>query len=306
MKSNLLLLLKEFDEDKHPRDEHGRFGSGGGGSGSSESSVNFSHDGEFSKGIAKVDSLIDSTIEDGFGSMVASESVLQTLQSDLAGNAAWDKTAKMYGDEYMDLNHKLVAKLSNAWNDSSGSTPLSVSLQIAAKEEFGLKDSDISHLIEKVGATSENAVLKNAASGLLGLDLPDDQIGGFKESLQAFHRTQYNNTQKFLADNGIKDVYLVRGVKSDTEKAGNVNIKMQPISSFSTSFHAAKSFSKETGSILLVKVPAKDVLSTCLTGIGTSAEREVTVLGNSLTGMRVAAKEAHNLKAALTIAENAK
>lgn len=108
-------------------------------------------------------------------------------------------------------------------------------------------------------------------------------------TMRAFVQGEYDRTQTFLADNGISEVTLYRGVSfgkddptSPFHEDGKYPIDMNPASSWSVDLQTAAEFADGTGEtanahILTMTVPAEDIISTARTGRGALTEGEVVV-----------------------------
>ena len=106
-------------------------------------------------------------------------------------------------------------------------------------------------------------------------------------------RAQYDNTQKFLREQGIGPddvVTLYRGsrwnreVTKDWKEGGKVAFHDNTLASWSLSQDVARRFVRsgkegKDGVLLRVNVPARMIFSTALTGIGCLTEGEIVVLG---------------------------
>ncbi len=91
-------------------------------------------------------------------------------------------------------------------------------------------------------------------------------------------RAQYNETQRVFKDAGITEVVLARGV-SGRRGTGEVSLKANPISSWSSSRKIAQRFAAEDGGTLLTaRFPVSRVLSSAHTGLGSWGEDEFVVL----------------------------
>ena len=95
----------------------------------------------------------------------------------------------------------------------------------------------------------------------------------------------YTDTQRELANHGIKEVTVYRGMKTASKeiKLGQSLVdaayKMNPLSSFSTSFSMAKAFGKW---VFATSVPAERIFSWPHTGPGCNDEKELLVIGGKL------------------------
>lgn len=93
-------------------------------------------------------------------------------------------------------------------------------------------------------------------------------------------QAQYENTQGTLKKLGIKELHLVRGMKIKQAEVQDVRLKLQPASSFSSTFKTARMFAGSFGTLYMVKVPASQVLGSFATGFGCLNEEEIVLLGH--------------------------
>ena len=163
----------------------------------------------------------------------------------------------------------------------------SIALQLAAQKEFGLDDARINHIDEYYVDQARGLLKKKEAA------------------LRSFLRVQYDLTQEWFEEQGIKDVYIFRGMVLDehefdySEKfCGKKWMDYQPISSFSVELPTAMAFSGEETDydssdhevISIIKMPVERILSTSRTGFGCLNEAEVTILGGANIESIVASK----------------
>lgn len=180
----------------------------------------------------------------------------------------------------------MQAALISKWaGTSADSDELAQAMQMTIRDVFGMDHSDVNSIGNSSlpGSKEEtDKLLRNAGAQLLGQGYKHEVHGEvFQASLKEFVRAQYDNTQTFLKDAGIKEVYLARGMKvgSSSHKAEIIGLKLQPASSFTTNMKTAKSFS-HGHTVYLVKVPAAQVLGSFRTGYGCTGEDEVVVLAD--------------------------
>jgi hypothetical protein len=178
--------------------------------------------------------------------------------------------------------HALVGE----WAATSGdSSPIALAMQEAAVEEFGLTD------IRASGPPAD------MPPGILG-----DYHRHLKEDLpayRAFLRAQYDETQDFLQQSGIKEVLVWRGgglpvgatiPEGSKDAFGEASLVMHPMTSWSTSVWTAEQFMGTTSgndvapTLFATVIPADRILSTPATGYGCYREREVVVLGGPMKG----------------------
>jgi hypothetical protein len=104
--------------------------------------------------------------------------------------------------------------------------------------------------------------------------------------LRAFARAQYDTTQSYLGELGISEMLLYRGVGRSAlyeftddmwhSGVGDVYLKMQPASSYSSELPIATAFGDN---VITAVVPRERILATPATGVGCTNELEVVVLG---------------------------
>lgn len=183
----------------------------------------------------------------------------------------------------------LESKLVSTWASTSGDThPLAVAMQVAVRDEFGMHKDDVETHAWK-GMAANRATTYASAAAKLGVSVTKNDGGldaqklvSFKRGLQQFVRAQYSLTQRRLAAAGVKELHLVRGMKTGGSGVHLTGLRLQPASSFSTSYATAKSFGAY-GSVFLTKIPASQVLGTWATGYGCKNESEVVVLASKHT-----------------------
>lgn len=157
------------------------------------------------------------------------------------------------------------------WAESSGdSEPAAIAMQEAVRREFNLRHVAMDHLV--------------ADYPLLDIDSVDEA------RCMAFVRAEYERTQEFLEAQGITHVSVFRGMSAlgadlgYEDREGHMGIEvvtMQPASSWTTKLRTAYDFAqtKPQPVVLTTRVPASQVLSTCVTGRGCLSEYEVILLG---------------------------
>jgi len=199
---------------------------------------------------------------------------------------SWENYVKRtYGKEVLDVaDHDLACSdLVAQWAATSGDdSRLALALQLAAKEEFGLKGASVWWNESAV----EAAELFYAEHG---------------EALRLFLREMYNETQEYLGKRGIKKLRLFRGMILEEKEAGNLtlasegtnfvkttDIRMQPMSSFSADPTTAVAFAEPNeyhpvAVTMFVEIPAERVLSCPMTGFGCLREYEAVVLATTET-----------------------
>jgi len=199
--------------------------------------------------------------------------------------SGWDDFVKNYANKNMEhieegyytiVTDKTYGYI-RRWATTSGDSDTeAVAMQLAAREEFDLKDA---------GDFFDEATKRQAE------DLLKREKGVMREVL----RTQYNYTQELLKEKGVEDMVLSRGlafhkdyvpealdmVDWDDITTATIEAATNPLNSFSTSVHTAKNFATEKSRSIVVtaKVPRDRILSVFRTGFGTDYEDEVVVLG---------------------------
>jgi len=188
----------------------------------------------------------------------------------------WKKFA-----EGMSLKGDSISSTKNIirqWAETSGDTnPRSIMMQLAAEKEFGLKGSSI--WWDKTALAEAKTLFET-----------------HEVAARRFLREMYNDTQAYLKSQGLKTVRVARGYVGDIGIApstianpmSKVNIKLQPMSSFSGDTFTAKSFAgipfAEPASMLFAEIPVNRVLSCPVTGYGCKAEFEYVILGSQKAG----------------------
>jgi hypothetical protein len=199
--------------------------------------------------------------------------------------SGWDDFVKNYAnknmerieEEYYTIVTDKTYGYIRRWATTSGDSDTgAVAMQLAAREEFDLKDA---------GDFFDEATKRQAE------DLLKREKGVMREVL----RTQYNYTQELLKEKGVEDMVLSRGlafhkdyvpealdmVDWDDITTATIEAATNPLNSFSTSVHTAKNFAtgKSRSIVVTAKVPRDRILSVFRTGFGTDYEDEVVVLG---------------------------
>lgn len=226
---------------------------------------------------------------------LSADSLLQRIQKEATPEQmdAYNRTFRgpnvlLYGDVGNDVGGDVEKGIIDNWASTSADTDrVAILMQLAAQEEFGLKDASIEHINKYafISKGEERDTMMMAAKLVV--------------------RSMYNETQEQLAKQGIKEVTLYRGMRIEdytstlskdiadkiynTEPYKCVNkggISFQPMSSFSGSPSTAIEFfglddhsELAVNAFTIIKVPASRILSTPASGFGCLSENEFIVLG---------------------------
>lgn len=124
-----------------------------------------------------------------------------------------------------------------------------------------------------------------------GSPTPKDAVWIPEDAMRKVMRQMYDNTQKDLAERGVDEVTLVRGVRLPGRGPDQMphvsDVRLRPLSSYATRFESTAQFwAKGTtgvdhAAIVVTKVPRKYVFSTPYQGAASWDESEVTVLGGT-------------------------
>jgi len=200
------------------------------------------------------------------------------LEESEADQAVENGTEVIHGDDPR-IKQRLAelgaSALVGEWAKGSNETTTALAIQKAAAEEFGLKNT-----AEWSGEDNDKVSSEYSKNGDL---------------YRAFLRAQYDETQGYLAKNGITQVPLYRGMEffedefnEITGAGGFPEIATRPLSSFSYDSIIAYKFADGTfstqggdykGLVLSGVAPASRVLSCAQTGLGCYREREIVLLG---------------------------
>jgi hypothetical protein len=170
-------------------------------------------------------------------------------------------------EDYRSATSNLVSQ----WAATSGDTSrMSIMMQLAAREEFGLQGTTL--WWEKEALAGAKELMK---------------IHG--TSARKFLRLMYEDTQAHLKKMGLKTVRVARGFRGGNEEILSTvknplyktRVQMQPMSSFSSDLGVAQGFADVdyVGSMFFAEVPIERILSTPVTGFGCMSESEFVVLG---------------------------
>lgn len=202
----------------------------------------------------------------------------------------WDKGKReRLGDpprDYANPEHQdrareaLSKKFMDSWAGTSGdSSAMAVSLQEAAREEFGL-----------AGTASPWDVTPDVTEAWRAQQLGDGSL----DPIRAYLRAQYEQTQEALSAAGIERVTVTRGwawYRDPPDWARDLDlpepavIEMAPMSSYTSDFGTASAFSGSSGSgmsktlLSSVEVDRRQVIGYGPHGFGTDYENEWVLLG---------------------------
>ena len=212
------------------------------------------------------------------------KSIQQHLTERLAKAHNWQAMQKLKGPYAQSTEAACIS----SWAGSSGNgNCLSNALQIATRDAFGIPDHALEmKQLSALHSHGEDQVYRTAAASL-SISLPHNDeaaLKTFKLALQEFAHAQYEHTQDRFKAMGITHMVLARGMKikaqSHRDAKAPTNIKLQPLSSFSTNYGTARTFAGGDGTVFLTKVPIEQIIGSYLTGYGCSNEHEVVVLGH--------------------------
>ena len=190
-----------------------------------------------------------------------------------------------------DVAHQFIYTWENSAND-----PESLFLKKCVSEEFGIESNLPS---ETHAFPRKSAIFGERLSRVLGVstwnlkdtDYESEQAAAVDNKItewgHQFVRDVYNQTQKFLKDQGVTEVILYRGMDVDIRSEpifstlsnnGEAQIKINDstLSSWTSELSVTNGF----GNIVLASsVPAEEIFSTARTGIGCFREAEFVLLG---------------------------
>lgn len=180
-----------------------------------------------------------------------------------------------------EARYGIAAGVNDNWAYTSGdSSAISCGMQHAIAAEMGLSNAATGHLLSTSDAPKTAAVASNPC-------------------MRAVIRAQYEATQEHFKREGITELTLHRGYAHDDKPkpvGSQVDLELQPASSFSMSYDTAYSFARVPGhpgdggnsprhaSVVTITVPVKHILSTAVTGMGCAPEQEVVVLSHPIRG----------------------
>jgi hypothetical protein len=189
--------------------------------------------------------------------------------------------------EISNSTYQIVNDYVHSWASSASDSSLkSLQMQQAARDLFGS------------GGKSWDGFVRGEAPGGVWSNRTQERM------VKALVRETYKNTQEKLAKAGITEVYLSRGMSVRTvaqamRDSGDLNmsewkerpngtrpyrwtseieVDANPLSSYSWMTSTASSFGGSAEAVLAMKVPAKNIFSTAISGPGCYHEQEVIVL----------------------------
>lgn len=180
---------------------------------------------------------------------------------------------------------RLVNQLIGAWASSSADhNPLSLAMQKAAAAEFGVDTARLDRYIDEEFASGPQL-----GRGY-GLKYKRQQYDEFtteaaQKGFRHFLRAQYDETQKYLQEQGVDEVTLFRGYKDVAGvKIGSKQTVIQnPMSSWSADPRVASTFATTMeggrGVLLAATFKRADIQSVSGSGIGCLHEKEFVVRG---------------------------
>lgn len=217
------------------------------------------------------------------------EVVVKALDARLQDDPDWDPEALSKAPIWMGyekhktsttLSQEVVDGLVQSWAHSSSDSHLpSLLVQQAVADEFGLvfEADDLIHPSLMQGGTDVLPVFRAVRA--------DTAAYG---SIRAYVRAQYAETQEKLAQAGVEEGLLFRGMRFQNnpfpEGLSTTDFDMNPASSWSSDQTVAKAFASRRESapataVLAATVPRRRILTTYMTGPGSAGEFEVIVIG---------------------------
>ncbi len=212
--------------------------------------------------------------------------IADKLENDPKVGEKWKQYVKRYqgsGAYNKNVGIATARHIKDEWDGTSAGSALAVAMQNAVNAEFKL-NAPTSHF------------------GKYQVDDAKELEKEYGDVFKAFARAQYDETQKYLKDKGITEVYAWRGMKwseygegkkptnfdfpsqSGTGKLtpNKAKISMQPISSYSWNVDISLGFASygEYSAMVGVRVPAGRVYSIPHTGAGVYGEAEYVILGS--------------------------
>jgi hypothetical protein len=168
-----------------------------------------------------------------------------------------------------------VQTVFDSWAKSSTKSEASVAMQIAASK-----------------ITGDNPELKGTVPSVYGKGK-----SLYEKHSEVFDKVAniiYNDTQTQLKEAGVEKVTLFRGMTVPRHiKTGDLNLDMNPLSSFAMNYTTASTFSTEENqlghsAVVLAEVPRERIFSLATQGLGCLTESEVLVTGEKPLKAKIA------------------
>jgi hypothetical protein len=213
---------------------------------------------------------------------ITKEEFLQKVEETPYFRNRLDSWAILDSDKAKDVAYQdKVSSFMRSWANSANDDNLtSLAMQEVAIKAFDLKDT--------ASWTSSSSYTTNSKIG--------DEVTNNGKVYEAFLSAQYGATQQFFKDNNISSLEIYRGVVgNDIPIGSDVEVSTRPLSSWSTDRNTANWFASPenvpaseadkyvAGAIFHAIVPASQVLSLPITGVGCYGENEVVLLGGTFT-----------------------
>jgi hypothetical protein len=236
----------------------------------------------------------------------AKTAVMEHLSAALIDKPEWDKlmhaTYTVIPDSLREgISQQLASNVVHEWaKTSSDSSSLSLLMQDLAAQEFGLSWTVADSKVDSRGTFQGKGAdfLADRVNRLMFNGILSNE--DVKTGLRTFLREMYDQTQADLKANGVKELFVSRGVAQELAR-GYDEIKMNPISSWSADEKTAYAFAEAGGArtnvsstMLFTRIPASRVLSTPRTGYGCRGEREVVVLGGPTSAVKMSSADYYN------------
>lgn len=189
---------------------------------------------------------------------------------------------------------RLAAEIIHGWAATSADADARAkAMQLAARDEFNIKDAALGHM--GIHSAADEEQIWHSAAAQFGFKpigtstynqrVSDQDLATFKAGMRAFTRAEYENTQAFFKERGITEVSVFRGTKQSHSGGPTVtSLHGQPLSSFSSSLSTAHMFS--SGRMYMATFPVSHVVGSFRTGRGCMSESEVVILGHPIKVVR--------------------
>lgn len=272
--------VKEWDEEKHPRDEAGRF----------TESIDVSVETWFA-----TNDIVGTTPWTGIED---SREQVQEYQRDIAEQIA--SRARGTGESYEDRVLRQL-DMRETWQATAGDEHyVALARQELAKEEFGLDGAADPIKVHMRDADDLDRVRMDRAT--------ENYMNRSADLDRSLMRATYEHTQDELRERGIRELTLHRGMAWDEDEEAPQWVKNLPegnsgghtlplsaqnaLSSWTSNRDVAYGFGTfETrganGIVISATVPADRIYATSMTGQGSFDEREVIALATELDDVRI-------------------